>query len=132
MRCASWSAPSPRRGADCASAFPNGHLAVFETQAEHLRLQEAVKGGLAVPTNVWLGYSDEATEGSFRWTRAGASYSPQAGDTAFWSPGQPDNAGGDEDCVLLLGLHSATAPFVPGYALDVARERPRPALCEVP
>jgi lectin-like protein len=117
--------------ADCASVLPGGHLAVFETQAEFLRLQEAVKGRLAVPTSVWLGYSDQDTEGSFQWLLGGSTYEPQAGDSAFWSPGEPDDAGG-EDCVVLLGLTGAAGNFVPGYASDTACSLPRPALCEAP
>ncbi len=119
-----------RASADCASVFPGGHLAVFETQAEFQRLQNAVKEQLAVPTSVWLGYTDEATEGSFRWVLGGATYAPQAGDATFWSPGEPN--GGEEDCVVLLGLTSAAGSFVPGYASDTACSLPRPALCEVP
>jgi hypothetical protein len=116
--------------ADCASVFPGGHLAVFETRDEFQRLQDAVKAQLTVPTSVWLGYSDQATEGSFQWILDGATYSPQAGDSAFWSPGEPN--AGDEDCVVLLGLTSAAGNFVPGYASDAACSLPRPALCESP
>jgi len=123
---------APRAAADCASLFPNGHLAVLETPAERQRLQDAVKAGLALPVSVWLGYSDTATEGSFQWALGGAPSSPQAGDTTFWSPGEPNNAGGDEDCALLLGLASATATFVPGYVSDTVCGRPHPALCERP
>jgi hypothetical protein len=117
--------------ADCASVLPGGHLAVLETQAEFQRLQEAVKGRLALPTSAWLGYSDQGTEGAFQWILGGATYAPQAGDSAFWSPGEPNDAGG-EDCVVLLGLTGAAGSFVPGYASDTACSLPRPALCEAP
>jgi hypothetical protein len=117
--------------ADCASVFPGGHLAVFETQAEFQRLQDAVKGQLAVPASVWIGYSDQSSEGAFQWRVGGATYAPQAGDTSFWSPGEP-NGGGGENCVVLLGLTGAAGSFVPGYASDTACSLPRPALCEAP
>lgn len=116
---------------DCASVFPGGHLAVLETQAEHLRLRDAVSAGLAVPANVWLGSSDRDTEGSFQWLTGGASYSPQAGDASFWAPGQPDDAGGS-DCVMVTGLTGAAGGFVPGSASDEMCERRLPALCEIP
>jgi hypothetical protein len=43
----------------------------------------------------WFGYNDIATEGTFVWSAANGS-----GYTA-WHTGEPNNAGGNEDCVQL-------------------------------
>jgi len=45
---------------------------------------------------LWLGGSDSITEGTFVWDGSGVP-------TSFtnWSPNNPDNAGGDQDCVRM-------------------------------
>jgi len=45
-------------------------------------------------TKVWLGLTDQVQEGQFIWTAAGVDVS-----YSHWNAGEPNNAGGDEDCV---------------------------------
>lgn len=40
----------------------------------------------------WIGYNDRASEGTFTWEGGSSGYTN-------WYPGEPNDAGGDEDCV---------------------------------
>lgn len=42
----------------------------------------------------YIGYDDQATEGTFEWVSGSSSYTK-------WSGGQPDDAGGLEDCAII-------------------------------
>ena len=46
----------------------------------------------------WLGASDVVTEGVFIWAVSGLA----ANTYAEWGPGDPNNAGNNEDCLMLL------------------------------
>lgn len=71
--------------ADCADDGAGTHLAVVDDAAE--------QQGLAVlDLDIWLGYTDQISEGTFRWVN-GASSSFTA-----WAANQPDDSGGGEDC----------------------------------
>lgn len=67
-------------------------LARVDSAAEnnHLTAQ------LVSPQRAWIGLNDIATEGTWRWADGG-----QLGAYTSWDPGQPDNAGGNEDCVFM-------------------------------
>ncbi len=73
-----------------------GHLATITNQ---LDFDIFVRGwGLR---DVWLGASDYANEGTFRWVDG-----PRVGQTmsltnGFWNAGEPNNSGGDEDCAMI-------------------------------
>jgi len=45
-------------------------------------------------SKVWLGLTDQLNEGQFIWTSTGEDLS-----YSHWNGGEPNNAGGDEDCV---------------------------------
>ena len=44
---------------------------------------------------VWIGLNDKATEGNWVWVNGERAVVPAA---VLWLGGQPDNAGGHEDC----------------------------------
>ena len=46
--------------------------------------------------SIWLGATDAATQGTFRWTATNAVMT-----YTDWHPGQPSDLVGDEDCVQL-------------------------------
>ena len=45
-----------------------------------------------VGRSVWIGYSDQETEGTFEW------FSGSSSTYTMWNPGEPNNSGGAEDC----------------------------------
>jgi hypothetical protein len=73
--------------ADCIDDAPGKtHLVVIDESAEMQGLD------LLTGTDVWLGYTDRITEGTFRWvTNAQSTFDG-------WAQNQPDDAGGAEDC----------------------------------
>ncbi len=44
---------------------------------------------------IWMGFGDEAVEGIFEW------YDQSPVSYTNWAPGEPNNAGGDEDCTQI-------------------------------
>jgi hypothetical protein len=98
-----------------------GKLAVIDGDAEDRALAEALRLPSRVPSwqpleGVWIGLTDEATEGSFVWaTGARLGWSN-------WLPAQPDDSGTGEDCVTLtLG---------DGRWNDADCGKPLPYLCQ--
>jgi hypothetical protein len=74
------------------------NLIWFESQAEWLAFQGVVLDGGFPQFNLWLGYSDRVTEGTWLAESGFTGYAPMADpDAGFWSPGQPDNSGAIEN-----------------------------------
>ena len=57
--------------------------------------EQSIATALLSGSNAWIGANDLTTEGTFQWWSDSTTVT-----TASWSPGQPDNFGG-EDCVEL-------------------------------
>ena len=58
----------------------------------------------AVPlSRYWIGLSDEWQEGDFFWGESGTPISPEV--AAKFSSGEPNNDGGNEDCVEVHSDH---------------------------
>ena len=56
--------------------------------------EQNVESVLNMDSNYWIGLSDFAHEGTWRWQE-----SHQEPSYTNWMSGQPDNDGGDENCV---------------------------------
>lgn len=70
-----------------------GHLATIEDEAEESLVTE---GAMFDPDGVWIGFTDQETEGNFQWvTGEGVTYTN-------WGPGEPNDSEGDEDQVHLI------------------------------
>jgi Lectin C-type domain len=73
------------------------HLLVLGSEVERLALT-----GTSTPIsgNTWMGLSDRAVEGTFAWvTNEPTNGYPIVGQQPPWDASEPDNAGGEEDCV---------------------------------
>ena len=82
-----------------------GWLVTVNDAIEHMILhsyQDYFQGA-----NVWIGFSDLASKGSFKWTHPGSSYGSEP-SVYPWCVGQPDNAGNNEDCVTLYDTTSGS------------------------
>ena len=67
-----------------------GHLSEFDSLDE----EKALDSILASDSNFWIGLSDFAHEGTWRWQE-----SHQEPSYTNWNEGEPNNKDGDEDCV---------------------------------
>ena len=72
-----------RKGGDLARADTSGHNVIIRW------LTYGVK-------NVWIGLSDVSNEGHFHWVGT-----DEHAEFEYWKAGQPDNNGGNEDCVII-------------------------------
>ena len=74
-----------------------GHLATITSAGEN-----SFVAGLCKNPPCWLGGSDEAVEGTFRWVAG-----PENGQVispTFWNSGEPNNGNGGEDFVCMSTL----------------------------
>lgn len=101
--------------ADCVSM--GGHLASIHDSATQTFLVSTAFG--IVLGEWWIGGSDEAFEGQFSWT----DHTPF--DVVFWDDGEPNNAGGNENCVHL-------ASWANGRWNDIPCEAALHYVCQIP
>jgi hypothetical protein len=98
--------------AKSACAAYGGSLATIRTEAERNRAYLAQENNA-----VWIGYTDDSsqgtTEGNWVWT------SGLPTGSTFWNGGEPNNAGGSENCAIQLttGLWNDASCSNTAYAL---------------
>lgn len=102
--------------ASASCAAEGSALAEFETVEERVEFGKRVTPD-PLPRSVWIGATDAGNEGRFEWLDG-----TPVGFFAFGS-GEPNNAGGAENCVEWLGPD--------GKWNDLPCEMGRAALCEV-
>lgn len=94
-----------------------GELAMVDTDAENNALFKAL-GSRISASNFWIGLSDEASEGQFRWISGDPLEIP------IWRQGEPNNAGGAENCAEWSSTDARWN--------DLPCRTPLPSLCEKP
>merc|ERR1719391_811956 len=73
-----------------------GYVAEILSQSEQTNLEALLNIGQ--DKNYWIGLSDLAYEGKFEWQH---SFTP-LGEYTNWTPPNPDDYGGDQDCVIMM------------------------------
>lgn len=86
----------------CRGFGPTGHLAMIKSAAA-----SAIIIRLIGTSEAFLGGSDEAVEGTFVWDD-GTPF-----QLTNWNPGEPNDAGGNEDCVEIIGAAAGKWNDVP-------------------
>jgi hypothetical protein len=74
-----------------------GHLVSIQDEVENEFVRVEFGNALGVDRRVWIGFTDEGSEGSWHW-----SDGTKVGFTN-WNPGEPNNSGGAEHYAELLG-----------------------------
>jgi hypothetical protein len=93
-----------------------GELAMLDTEAKNSALFGSLGAKMTVK-DLWIGLSDEAIEGQFRWISGDSLEIP------LWRAGEPNDIGG-EDC--------ATWSAADGRWNDLSCATPQASLCEKP
>jgi hypothetical protein len=109
-------APATWEVAQKACLRNGGELAKLDTEAENTTLFKAIGIRFAL-TNLWIGLSDEASEGNFRWISGDPLEVP------MWRQGEPNNVG-EEDCTEWVSDNARWN--------DLPCATKRPSLCEKP
>lgn len=79
------------------NGFPNTSLAEIQTHNEHIFLVTNIQADSDLNKyHFWIGGNDLPSEGTWWWTGSGniMNYSN-------WHPGEPNNSGGQEHCLML-------------------------------
>ena len=77
-----------------------GRLASITTAAENTQLKDAMFANDNQHATVWIGASDHAESGIWRWVDKGAGEQELLSEGyTRWAPGQPDGSGLNEHCV---------------------------------
>ena len=104
------------KAAAAAATFKgvNGHLVTIFSAAENDFVFRLLNG---VDQSIWLGATDAAVEGQWRWVTGEQFWQGNAGgavgpDVLFanWSPGQPDNFGNNGQHIAKMFGHIPSAP----------------------
>ena len=76
-----------------------GYLVTITSVSEHLAVESMLPQ--TDPYLMWIGYSDARTEDTFEWVTGEVVATGQNTLFSAWRSGQPDDAGGGEDCAVI-------------------------------
>lgn len=112
-----------------ACAAQQMHLAWLESAEENAAVAAKIGGAV---TDVWIGASDIATEGSWAWDGGAQFWSgnqsgkPVGGMFTAWATGTPNNANNNEDCGVLMPASATWGDRACGGKLAYLCEEPGP------
>lgn len=86
----------------CNSDGERTHLLVLSDETERLDVLELLANKGESQT-IWIGLTDRNVEDAFLWVTAEPVGIPVLRQTPPWSPDQPDNFNGVQDCVSIVG-----------------------------
>jgi hypothetical protein len=86
----------------CSGFGPTAHLAIIKSASEN-----ALVARLIGMDHAFIGASDDVTEGTFLWDD-GTPF-----QLTNWNPGEPNDAGANEDCVEIVGAAAGKWNDVP-------------------
>jgi cysteine-rich repeat protein len=104
--------------AGCQALAPGFDLAAISSQEEHDFLVPLLP---AASTRMWIGASDQMTEGSFEWTNG------EPWGFTMWEDMEPNDSMGMEDCVELRNVYLAYQ----WNDMNCASRTPGAFLCEL-
>lgn len=93
-----------------------GDLAIIQGAGE----QELLAAWIAGTKPHWIGLGDQAVEGDFLWVDGAAP------TVKFWGAGEPNNSGGNEDCVQLIASSGLWNDLACGNLMASVCESPAP------
>ena len=97
---------------------------IFSSEEQTSVTNEALLQNSLFHGHYWIGLTDSADEGHYIWQHSSKPLS-----WSNWKSGEPNNLGGDEDCVALLKRHNwLWNDFPCGKSHDWGRDMH--ALCE--
>ena len=99
--------------AQASCLVKGGTLATIRNNDEQNLVSRLAGGSVA-----WIGYTDAAQEGTWIWAGIPSQYT-------YWCSGEPNNAGGNEDCAVINWQPS-------GCWNDLACSRTNGYICETP
>lgn len=70
--------------------------------------------GRGFAANWWMGASDQAEEGKFKWCYPDRVANMSMSSIMKWAPGQPDNGGNNENCVN-IAIQGGVSPTNVAY-----------------
>ena len=97
-----------------------GELAMLDTEAENTALFQNLGTKMNLP-RLWIGLSDAAVEGQFRWI------SGDPLELSLWRAGEPNDSGG-EDCAEWGSLDGRWNDLACGSSLPSLCEKPQPTV----
>ncbi len=71
-----------------------GHLASIHSLAEQNLISAGVAANYSATSFVWIGFTDQVTEGNFQWSDGSAV------NYTFWNSGEPNDASGEDYAVI--------------------------------
>jgi hypothetical protein len=95
----SWNSGSIGTAQAAVADVPGAHLLSITSTAEQNWIVGRIQSDLGWYAPFWMGFSDEAVEGTWQWSTG----EPYLSTSTYWQSGQPDNVGEADHAYLCAG-----------------------------